>query len=275
MRLARRETRTKLYYQYTKASDAPLMILALLMIPVLLLPEVWRLPGDINNLLDTIDWLIYACFATDYLLKLYLAPSAIRHIKANWLDLLVLALPLLRPLRIVQSARLLRLLRAARIIVFLAEGLRKLRGILAGRGLNIVLLVTLGVVVSTAGLVAVFENQGEGNIKGFGDALWWAVATVTTVGYGDATPVTPEGRGLAVFLMLTGIVFYSILTANIAAYFVESKENKTDQQLSDKLDLILQRLAVLETSISNGEFTQEQVEGKHDPPFHTPGEHIK
>ncbi|MGI8589371.1 MAG: potassium channel family protein [Chloroflexia bacterium] len=226
------------------------MILALLMVPALIVPEVFPLEPTQSDLLDAIDWFIYACFAADYLIKLYLAPSARQHIKDNWLDLLLLALPLLRPLRIVRSARLLRLVRVLRLLVFLSEGLRKLRGLLLNKGLNIVLLVTATVVVSTAALVYIFERNSGGSIKDFPDALWWAMATITTVGYGDVTPITPEGRGLGVFLMLVGIVFFSILTANLAAYFVEGGKKDDKASLENKLDTLLARLEVLEDSLA-------------------------
>jgi voltage-gated potassium channel len=241
-----RQTRTKLYYKYDKAGQLPLMVLALLMIPLLLAPEVFSLSPDQDALLEMLDWFIYACFAADFLIKIYLAPSAIEHIKRNWLDVVILLLPLLRPLRILQGARMLRLVRAVRVLAFAGEGLAKLRALLAQRKLNIVLLVTLGILVLSAGLVSVVERESGGTIKGFGDALWWAVTTVTTVGYGDAVPTTVEGRGIAVFLMLVGIVFYSILTANLAAYFVEAESDKSDAELQGKLDIIIQRLDALE-----------------------------
>src|SRR5437870_2219400 len=95
-----KQARTELYYGYSKASDLPLLVLALLMIPIILLPEVFHLTTEQDALLDTVDWFIYATFATDLLIKLYLAPSAWRHIRENWIDVVILALPLLRPLRI-------------------------------------------------------------------------------------------------------------------------------------------------------------------------------
>ena len=96
----------------------------------------------------------------------------------------------------------------ARLLVFLLEGFKKLNSLLAKRGLNFVLLATAIIIVATAGLETVLERGSAGTIKDFSDALWWAMATVTTVGYGDAVPVTPEGRGAGVFLMLVGIAFY-------------------------------------------------------------------
>ena len=251
-----RELRTELYHKYTRTSDMPLLVLALLMIPVILGPDVFALTPDEEGMLEAFDWFIYAVFAADFAIKLYLAPSRLRHIKENWIDVVVLALPLLRPLRIVRGARLLRLLRLARFLVFAGEALRKLKGILTGRGLHWVLLATLGVVIACAGLVTVVERGEGGTIKSFPDALWWAATTVTTVGYGDTFPVTPEGRGIAVFLMVTGIAFFGILTANVAAFFVESKEADTNAELQHKLDQIIERLAAIEASQSQRDTTQ-------------------
>src|SRR5438270_6965884 len=148
--IANKQARTDLYHRYSKLSDTPLLVLALLMIPVIVVPEIISLTPDQNNLLETFDWFIYAAFAADFLVKIYLAPSKWRHLRENWLDVVVLALPLLRPLRIVRGVRLLRLLRAARLLVFAMEGLRKLKVILAGRGLNWAILATMPVIVTSA-----------------------------------------------------------------------------------------------------------------------------
>ena len=244
-----RKARTELYHRYSRASDLPLLILAVLMIPVLLAPEILTLTSEETNFLGSIDWFIYGCFAFDFALKIYLAPSVMGHIKRNWLDLIVLLLPLLRPLRIISGARFIRIFRAARLLVFLAEGVRKLTNILAKRGLHIVLALTLTVVALCAGLVTLFERDTGGSIKSYGDAPWWAVTTITTVGYGDTFPLSVEGRGVAIFLMLTGIVFYSILTANMAAFFVESNEASDDKRVEEKLDLILKRLDAIEAAL--------------------------
>ncbi len=245
-----RQVRTQLYLKYSKASQLPLMVLALLMIPLLLAPELFELTTNQLNFIDDLDWFIYACFATDFVIKIYLAPSIREHLRDNWLDVVIVALPLLRPLRLLQSARLLRLLRAMRLVVFAAEGTSKLKSILARRGFSTVLGITMVVVVLCAALVYAFERSEEGTIQSFGDALWWALATVTTVGYGDAVPHTPEGRGIAIFLMLAGIAFYSILTANIAAFFVGADDEHANKDMELKLDLILRRLDLIEASMN-------------------------
>lgn len=65
------------------------------------------------------------------------------------------------------------------------------------------------------------EEGGDATIESFGDASWWAVSTVTTVGYGDMFPVTPAGRAIAAFLMVTGIALFGVLTANLATFLLE------------------------------------------------------
>lgn len=253
--LSSKDAKTDLYHSYNRMSDIPLLVLAAIMVVLLLVPFVFQTTQDEDNLLDTIDWFIYACFAADYLIKLYLAPAKWQHVKTHWLDLVILTLPMLRPLRIARSVRVLRLLRLARLLTFAGAGFEKVRGILVARGLNIILLVTGALVIACAALVTIAEEQGGGSIHDFGDALWWAAATITTVGYGDVVPVTPEGRGIAVFLMITGIAFYSILTANIAAHFIESsaaKEAKVvDGATSEKLDAVLQRLSEIEAQLAS------------------------
>ena len=64
------------------------------------------------------------------------------------------------------------------------------------------------------------RNSPDANIKTFGDGLWWAATTVTTVGYGDRFPTTPLGRLIAVVLMLVGIALLGVITATIATWFV-------------------------------------------------------
>jgi voltage-gated potassium channel len=70
------------------------------------------------------------------------------------------------------------------------------------------------------------------------------MTTVTTVGYGDTFPITPAGRGIAVFVMLAGIAIFGVLTANIAAFFVEQEQQ--GDPVAERLDEVLRRLERLE-----------------------------
>jgi voltage-gated potassium channel len=98
-----------------------------------------------------------------------------------------------------------------------------------------------------AGSVYLAERGGEGPIQSFGDSLWWAMATITTVGYGDVYPKTPAGRGVAVVLMLLGISLFSILTARIASFFVAPEESDHPHE---ELDAIRARLERIEAHLS-------------------------
>lgn len=90
------------------------------------------------------------------------------------------------------------------------------------------------------------ESNAKGsNIHSFGQALWWAVVTVTTVGYGDKYPVTAGGRGVAVVLMLVGIGLIGVLTATVASYFVEQRADDDRDEIIQRLDRIEVALAAL------------------------------
>jgi voltage-gated potassium channel len=97
----------------------------------------------------------------------------------------------------------------------------------------------LAIIFVCSALVLSFEIHAKGsNIHSFGDALWWAIVTVTTVGYGDKFPVTAGGRGVATVLMFVGIGLIGVLTATVASYFVEQSADDDRAELAERLDRI-------------------------------------
>ena len=115
---------------------------------------------------------------------------------------------------------------------------------LTHHNLHFVLLSVAVIIFAAAGLEVAFEIHARGsNIHGFADALWWAVVTVTTVGYGDKFPVTALGRGVAVVLMLVGIGLIGVLTATVASFFVSEKADEEQAALNQRLDRIEAMLA--------------------------------
>jgi voltage-gated potassium channel len=182
--------------------------------------------------------------ATDlplYLIRLYLSPSRTRFVTHHLVDLAVVVLPVLRPLR---ALRLLRLFTLSRAAVVLVNALTRVRGILTHRGLHFVLMGVTGIVVVGSGVELAFEQHAHGaNIHDFGESLWWAIVTVTTVGYGGNYPVTTGGRCVAVVLMLVGIGLIGSLSATVASYFVEEKADEEKADLSRRLDRIEEMLA--------------------------------
>lgn len=192
----------------------PLLLLAL----AFLIAYAWpvldpRLGPDLETVCVVASWTVWAAFGVDLVIRLVLADSRRRYARRHWYDVLLLVLPVLRPLR------LLRLLAFARILN------RSAIGGLAGR----VTIYVAGTAVMAVGLGALAildaERDAPGaNITSAGDALWWAATTVTTVGYGDRYPVTTTGRFIAVALMFVGVAVVSSLTAVIASWLVRSVE---------------------------------------------------
>jgi voltage-gated potassium channel len=232
-----RERRAELLDRFERATELPLLLLALAIIPLLVIPLAVELDDTTTAAFLAADWTIWAVFAVELGIRTYLSERRLHYLVRHWYDVLIVVLPFLRPLRVFRSARALRL---ARLGPFLARSAVNVRDLLEGRGLQYVLLVGIAAVFAAAGAVALLEDGKGGTINGYRDALWWAATTVTTVGYGDTFPVTAEGKGVAVFLMLVGIAFFSWVTANVAAFLVEFGGERgrtvTMADLMDKLD---------------------------------------
>jgi len=232
-----KERRGELLDRFERATELPLLVLALAIIPLLVVPLAIELSGTAEATLLAVDWTIWAVFAIELGIRTYLSERRLNYLLRHWYDVLIVVLPFLRPLRILRSTRALRL---ARLGPFLARATVNVRDLMEGRGLQYVLLVGMLIVFGAAGATYLMERDQGGTIDDYGTALWWAMSTVTTVGYGDAFPVTAQGKSIAVFLMLVGIAFFSWLTANVAAFLVEFGGERgrtvTMADLMDKLE---------------------------------------
>lgn len=169
--------------------------------------------------------------------------------RREWAQLLLVLLPILRPLRVFRSMRALRSLRALAVLGKVGD---EIKAGLKRRGLDRVLGLLAVVVVASALLGWAAERREKGPIQDLGDALWWAISTATTVGYGDKYPVTVLGRVLAVLLMLLGVAVFGLVTASVAAEFVKSDEKKAAEATpADKMDEVLARLADIEAKVDD------------------------
>lgn len=164
-----------------------------------------------------LSWAVWVAFAADFAARVLLAEERVRYATARWYDVALIALPLLRPLR------LLRLLALARLLN------RSATSSLVGRVSTYVVGTALMALALGAIAVLDVEQDADGaNITTFGDALWWSATTVTTVGYGDHFPVTTQGRLIAVSLMLVGIALIGVITAAVAAWMVQQVQQPDD-----------------------------------------------
>ena len=227
--------------RFERAIAWPMLTLSLVFIALVIIPTVYTLSDETRAAIDIADWVIWAVFAAEYSVRLVLSEGKMRFVRSNLLDLAVILLPLLRPLRVASSARALRFIRGARVVAVAARSHRLAHRIANPRNVSAVLMLFILSVTGGALLVYEFERGAQGsNIGTFGDALWWAVVTVTTVGYGDKYPVTAEGRGVATLLMLLGLSVTGLLVATITAAFIGASNGEDDhhRQLIERLDRI-------------------------------------
>lgn len=234
--------------RFERRTALPMLVLSLAIVPLLVVPLVFDLSLAAETALVAVDWMLWSAFAVEYVVRLVLAADRRSFVKTNKLDLVVVVLPFLRPLRVARSARALRLLHAARAATALGRALDAGRDVMTRHSLHYALLLTSGIVVAAAGLVqAVEHGAADANIETFGDALWWAVSTVTTVGYGDAFPITAAGRAIGVVLMVVGVSVFGLLAASLSSYFVERRQRA---RVDPRLDEIVARLRRMEEALA-------------------------
>ncbi len=197
--------------RWERSAEWPLASVAVVFLIAVSIQVLAQPHGFISRLLDWLMVALYVAFVFDYLARLALADHRTRWFFRNLLDLLIIALPFLRPLRVLR-------------LVVLVEVLEKLFGD-AFRGRIVIYTAASGVLLiyaASLGVLGAERPDPHATIKNFGDALWWAMTTLTTVGYGDFSPVTPIGRVIAVLLMLGGISLIGIVTATVATWIVQS-----------------------------------------------------
>jgi hypothetical protein len=142
------DRRQELLDRFERATELPLLILAVLMVPLLAIPLLLHLDGATEAAFVAADWFVWAVFAVEYMVRLSLSTKRWRFIRREWPDLLIIVLPFLRPLRIVRSARALRLLRLGRLVAFLGVAGQETRRLLVRHQLHYALLITVGVLVA-------------------------------------------------------------------------------------------------------------------------------
>ena len=200
-----------------------------------------------RTVLHYADTGVCAIFLADFIVRLKRAPDRRAFLKWGWIDL-VSSIPLLDTARVgnvVRAIRILRVLRAAGSVRRLVAFLLRRR---AEAALSAAALVSILLIVFASIAVLELEAGREGaNIHTAAEALWWAAATVSTVGYGDVYPVTPEGRIIAGFLMTTGVACFGTVTAVVASWFLAPQRVDADElaHIRGQLDRVLRSVEAL------------------------------
>jgi voltage-gated potassium channel len=226
--------------RWEQRTEWPLAVAAVAFLTVYSIQVLARPHGGEARLLWAVSWIVWGLFVIDYIARLSLASDRWRWFLRHLFDLAIVALPLLRPLRLLRLVVLLGALGKAvgdairgRIIVYTVFGLAML------------------IYAASLGVLDKERDQPGATINSFGKALWWSITTVTTVGYGDLAPVTVAGRFIAISLMLGGISLVGVVTASIASWIVqrvaetESASNAATAEQIDELRNEIRNLAEL------------------------------
>jgi voltage-gated potassium channel len=190
-------------------------------------------------------FVLWAIMLVEYLVRLVVTPDTRGYLKRRWVEPATVVVPLFQGWHFVGMERM---------SILVHEGELRVESILKHHGLFRVLIAATSTLFVGAWLVLLFEENAKGsNIHSYPQALWWAIVTVTTVGYGDRYPVTEGGRAVAVVLMLVGIGLIGVLTATVASVFIKEHTDANKEEfkkghadLGQQLSVISARLADLE-----------------------------
>jgi len=246
--------RYDLLSQFEDWLDTPMLILGFVWLALLLYELTWSLT-PVLELAGTIIWII---FIIDFTIRFSLAPDKTDYLKANWLTALALIVPALRVLRIFRAFRVLRAARAARgvrlfrVLSSLNRGMRSLGASFGRRGFGYVVALSLLVAFAGAAGMLALENEVEGGIKTYGEALWWTAMLLTSIGT-DYFPQTAEGRILCFFLALYGFGIFGYVTATLATFFVGRDAENKESEIAGTEDMLTIRneIALLRSDIQS------------------------
>ena len=222
-----------------------ILILSIIVLGSLGADAAFKLPKQVSDVLQTLDTLVCVLLLTDFCIRFYKAESKLGFLKWGWIDLIasIPNVPILRVGRFVRILRIIRLLRAIRATHKITSLLFKNK--LQTGVTSVILTAFLLIMFCSIGILICEQQDPNANIKTAGDAIWWSVTTITTVGYGDKYPVTGEGRIVAMILMISGMGLFGIFSGLAASFFLGSKQ----QTIVHEESKILARLEKLEEKI--------------------------
>jgi voltage-gated potassium channel len=234
--------------RWERRFDAPIFIAALLTIPLVILqPE--NLGAPWNTILIVFDWLTWGVFAVEVIVMVAIVPRRWRWIANHPVDVAVVVLT---PPFLAVAVKSLRVLRILRVIPLFRLG-PAMRSLFSLDGVRYAAALALVTLIGGAEAFSAAENVSIGN------SVYWAITTMSTVGYGDIVPTTSTGKVIACVVMLVGLAFVALLTGAIAQRFLaagaaEVRESVTDveateTEMLEELAAISQRLQALEQRV--------------------------
>ncbi|MCC3763520.1 ion transporter [Glycomyces sp. TRM65418] len=241
---------------WERATHMPLLALALLFLVAYAVPILYPgVPDWARTAATGVYVLVWAVYAVDLAVRVVMAGrgNRLRFLVTHPLDLLMVLLPLLRPLRVV------------RVVVLLTEVFR--RHAEASKRFQaafyVVTVTTMILVVSSLAILDAERGSEGTQIADLDDAMWWSIVTATTVGYGDMVPQTVEGRAIAAFLMFAGIGLFGLVSGSLASWFVDRVSSASKTAERAEADELRERMDRLERQV--GEIHAALVRDRPSP----------
>ena len=223
---------------WRKHTEWPLLLAALILLVAYSVEVIGNVSGPKAQILDAVIWAAWALFIIDYVVNLLLAERRLRWFVRNLHELAILVLPVLRPLRLLRLLVLLRMMERF--------------GSHALRGRVVMYVISSAVLLTYVGALAALDAEQDvpgSNIRNFGDSLWWALVTITTVGYGDHYPVTLVGRLIAAGLMVGGIAVIGVVAAALASWLVVQVGERAAVETRDAEEPLQRKLDTMEAKL--------------------------
>lgn len=235
--------------------EIPILIAALLVIPAILIEALATNP-TIISVGQWLNWIIWVVFAAEFFTLVTVAVDRRTFVRKSWLEvaIVILTFPVIfivaSNFQMVGAARLARLLRLTRFAVVMSLAGKTVTRIFSKRGLTYIVGITLILAIGFGILYGLIEEGGS-----VFDGIWWALVTITTVGYGDFFPVTTAGRIVGGLLMVVGIGFVATLTATVAAHFMDD----VDSHLSDSMEALHDDVRILNSRLEGMQETLDRL----------------
>jgi voltage-gated potassium channel len=228
-----------------RVTKYPMALLGLAWLVVAIIVVTTDVNATASTALVATLFTLWVILLVEYAVRLVITPDRREYLKRRWAEPMTVVAPPFQSWRFVGIEKMCLLIH---------EGALRVEAILKHHSLFRVLIAAAGTLMLGAWLVLLFEEKAKGsNIHTYPDALWWAIVTVTTVGYGDRYPTTSGGRAVAVVLMLIGIGLIGVLTATVASLFIKEHTDANRQEyrrghadLGQRLSVISDRLGDVE-----------------------------
>ena len=223
----------ELLERWEQRTNIPLLILAGVMLPLIVLPLLTDVSGHVNRLFSYAEWGIWAIFAFDLMARLWLAENRKLFLRRNWIDVLIVVVPFLRPLRLLRA------------VVFVA----RIWALLDRRGVRGTIILALAILFGATAAIWGAEHGNGGEVNSWDSALWWTLHTMAT-GDGVREATTVLGRIVGASVTLLGFALLGMVTATIAAWFVEQDQDKEQEQILERLEMLQAEVTLLRQEVS-------------------------